>query len=134
MFCFDTDVLSALLKRDPPLGLVRRIGSVPAANQFTTAITMGEMLCGAARRGSSDVSERVRILLSGAIRILPFDEHAAAVYGSLRATLEAGAEPLAEPDLRISAIALSQRLTLVTGNTRHFRRVPGLALENWLEL
>lgn len=134
MFCFDTDVLSALLKRDPPLGLVRRIGSVPAANQFTTAITTGEMLYGAARRGSSDLSERVRILLSGAIRILPFDEHAAAVYGSLRATLETGGEPLAEPDLRISAIALSQRLTLVTGNTRHFRRVPGLALENWLEL
>jgi len=133
VFCFDTDVLSALLRRDPPLALVRRIGSLPPPNQFTTAVTMGEMLYGAARRGSSDLSERVRILLSGAIKILPFDEQAAAVYGSLRAALEARGDPLAEPDLRISAIALSQRLTLVTGNTRHFRRVPGLAVENWLE-
>ena len=40
--------------------------------------------------------------------------------------------PLAEPDLRIAAIALSRSLTLVTANTRHFDRITGLALENWL--
>lgn len=27
---------------------------------------------------------------------------------------------------------LSANLTLVTGNERHFSRVPGLAIENWL--
>jgi tRNA(fMet)-specific endonuclease VapC len=37
------------------------------------------------------------------------------------------------PDLRIAAIALSRDLTLVTGNVRHFERVPGLRIENWLE-
>jgi tRNA(fMet)-specific endonuclease VapC len=34
--------------------------------------------------------------------------------------------------LRIASIALANSLTLVTGNERHFRRVPGLAIENWL--
>jgi tRNA(fMet)-specific endonuclease VapC len=34
--------------------------------------------------------------------------------------------------LRIASIALSRRMTIVTGNVRHFARVPGLDIENWL--
>jgi hypothetical protein len=33
----------------------------------------------------------------------------------------------------IAAHALSQQSTLVTNNTREFARVPGLALENWVQ-
>jgi predicted nucleic acid-binding protein len=36
--------------------------------------------------------------------------------------------PLDESDLQIAAIALSRGLRLLTGNGRHFRRVPGLEL------
>jgi predicted nucleic acid-binding protein len=39
----------------------------------------------------------------------------------------------AEADLRIASIALAGTLTLVTGNVRHFERVPDLPIENWLE-
>ncbi len=39
---------------------------------------------------------------------------------------------VAEPDLRVAAIALARDATLVTGNVRHFERVPGLRIENWL--
>ena len=54
------------------------------------------------------------------------------MYGRLRAELERNGRPLAEPDLRIAAIALARELTLVSGNARHFGRVPGLRVENWL--
>ncbi len=42
-------------------------------------------------------------------------------------------EPLAH-QLRLDgySITLSRDLTLVTGNLRHFARVPGLRVENWL--
>ena len=32
----------------------------------------------------------------------------------------------------IAAIALSRDMTVVTGNVRHFGRVPGLGVENWM--
>ena len=133
MFCFDTDILSATLRRDPPLGLIRRLAVTPAARQFTTAITYGELVYGAAKRGSASLADRVRGLLSHGVTILPFDDAAAERYGSLRASLEAEGKPLAEPDLRIAAIALSRSFTLVTGNVRHFERVAGLDIENWLD-
>ena len=134
MYCFDTDVLIAVLKRDPPLHLVRRLARVRPEWQFTTAITVGEMLYGAARRGSPELVGRVREILLQAQEVLPFDEQAAQVYGSLRARLEAEGRRLAEPDLRIGSIALARDLTLVTGNVKHFARIPGLRVENWLEV
>lgn len=133
MYCFDTDVLSATMRRSPSMPLIRRLAQTPAEEQFTTAITLGEMLYGAARRDSERLEEQVRALIRGALTILPFDERAAEAYGSLRARLETGGQRLDEPDLRIASISLSRDLTLVTGNVRHFERVPGLAVENWID-
>lgn len=47
MYCFDTDVLSATMRREPDLPLIRRLAQVPPSDQFTTAITLGEFLFGA---------------------------------------------------------------------------------------
>jgi tRNA(fMet)-specific endonuclease VapC len=132
VYCFDTDVLSAVLRRDPPLRLVRRLAATPARDQSTTAITLGELIDGATRRGSLELAERVRELVRAASVVLPFDDAAAESYGALRARLERDGERLADPDLRIASIAVSRDLTLVTGNVKHFARVPGLRVENWL--
>jgi tRNA(fMet)-specific endonuclease VapC len=132
MYCFDTDTLSAVIRRDPPLHLIRRLARVPASDQATTTITLGELLYGAARRGSERLTRQVRAVVSSATVILPFDAEAAEVYGPLRARLEHEGRRLDEPDLRIASIAISRGLIVVTGNVRHFARVPGLAVENWL--
>ena len=133
MYCFDTDVLSATMRREPSMPLIRRLAQTPPTEQFTTAITMGELLYGASRRGSERLHTQVRDLIQGALTVLPFDESAADVYGPLRARLEAAGQRLDEPDLRIASIALSRELTLITANTRHFTRIPDLRVENWLE-
>lgn len=132
MYCFDTDVLSAVIRRDPPMSLIRRLARTPPEQQFTTAVTLGELLYGAATRGSATLTHKVRELISGALLVLPFDDRAAGVYGPLRARLESEGRRLDEPDLRIASIALSRGLVVVTANVRHFGRVPDLKVENWL--
>jgi tRNA(fMet)-specific endonuclease VapC len=132
-YCFDTDVISATIKPPPPLHLIRRLATVPAAEQFTTSITVGELIYGARRVGRESLTARVEAVVRGAQTVLPFDTVAARRFGELKAELERRGEPLAEPDLRIAAIAVSHRLTLVTRNVRHFRLVPGLVVENWID-
>jgi tRNA(fMet)-specific endonuclease VapC len=132
VYCFDTDILSAVIRRDPPLHLIRRLAATPPGQQSTTSITLGELLYGVAKRGSPGLAERVHELVASAGIVLPFDDAAAQQYGALRATLERDGRRLAEPDLRIASISLARDVTLVTANTRHFARVPGLRLENWL--
>jgi len=133
VFCFDTDVISAAMRPAPPMHLVRRLARTPIEEQCTTAITVGEILYGAARAGRPGLVETLRALVTSAQPVIPFDEKAAEAYGPLRAELERRGQRLDDPDLRIAAIALSRDLTLVTGSVRHFERVPGLRIENWLE-
>ena len=129
-YLFDTDTISAVLGPRLDLWVARRLAAVPANDQYTSAITFAELLFGALRRGRDDLVERIQ-LIAETIPVLPFHEAAAQRYAELRAELERRGEPLAEPDMRMAAIALAFDLVLVTGNERHFRRVPGLMVENW---
>jgi predicted nucleic acid-binding protein len=52
--------------------------------------------------------------------------------GEIRSFLEKQGTPLAHADLQIASIALSMNMTLITGNLKHFQRVPKLTVENWL--
>ena len=128
---FDSDVLSAMVAVRPNLEVVSRLSAVPLGEQNTSAINVGEMLFGAMRRKNAGLLERVETLVE-ILAIIPFDESAARIYAELRVALEVAGTPLDEADLRIAATALANDLTLVTGNERHFRRIAGLTIENWL--
>jgi predicted nucleic acid-binding protein len=130
---FDTDVISYVLRPSPPAGLIRRVAEIDPNEQATTSVTAGELVYGAWRSARPDhflaaLEERVW----PHIRVLGFDLEAAVVYGRLRADLERGGTPLAEPDLRIAAICLRHGATLATGNLRHLAGVPNLRAEDWL--
>ncbi|MDP2682368.1 MAG: type II toxin-antitoxin system VapC family toxin [Deltaproteobacteria bacterium] len=134
MFLFDTDTISHIIKKNPPSLLVSKIAEVPPEQQFTTAINVGEMVYGACKKGLSadHFLEKLSKQVLPNINILTFDKASAYIYGKLRAELEKQGTPIGEPDLRIASIALSNRMVLITSNTKHFERIPGLSIENWL--
>ena len=135
MYLLDTDVLSNLLKRTPSTALIAKLASVPVEQKFTSSVTLGELIYGAHRLGprSTMLLERLDSVLRPNLPILPFDTAAARRYGEVRAGLERRGTPLGDADLRIGAIALARDLTVVTGNVRHFERIPGLSVESWLQ-
>lgn len=135
MYLLDTDVLSNLLRRTPSPALIARLASVPPEHQFTSSITLGELIYGAYRlqNRTTALLQQLEESLLPNLPVLPFDASAARRYGEARADLERRGTPIGDADLRIASIALARGLTVVTGNVRHFRHVPGLAVENWLE-
>jgi tRNA(fMet)-specific endonuclease VapC len=135
MYLLDTDILSNLLRRTPSTVLIAKLALVPSERQFTSSITLGELIYGGYRlgpRGSTPL-ERLENTLLPNLPALPFDTASARRYGEVRAELERRGTPMGDADLRIVAIALVRGHTVVTGNRRHFQRVPGLSVENWLE-
>jgi tRNA(fMet)-specific endonuclease VapC len=131
MIVLDTDAVSDLMRPHPSPSLVAQLGGVPAVEQATTAVTVGELAYGAHRVDRPELFERAMRLLAGT-RVLTFDGDAARHYGRIRSELERRGTRLADPDLRIAATTLAHHAVLISGNARHFQRVPGLRCENWL--
>ena len=132
-YLFDTDAISELLRPRPLQPYLDWITTVPRDSQFTSAVTVGELFKGAYRssakeRHLTNIEERVL----PAVTILPFDLSAARVFGKIRAELERAGNILPDADLQIAATALYHDLELVTGNLRHFRRIPNLRLNHIL--
>jgi tRNA(fMet)-specific endonuclease VapC len=126
-YLFDTDAISELLKPRPATGYVSWLAAVPRDEQYTSAVVVGELYKGAFR--SSAVTrhlENIEKRVLPAVTVLSYDVAAARVYGQVRAQLETAGRPLADADLQIAATALLHGLELVTGNVKHFTRVPGL--------
>lgn len=132
MYLLDTDILSNLLKKSPAARLIRLLAKIPIEYQFTSAITLGEMAYGAYRlpHGKELLN---RILNSiNPFQVLAFDYQSGLIYGKIRGSLEKKGVSLSEADLRIGSIALAHQMTVVTGNTKHFKKIPNLVVENWL--
>ena len=128
-YLFDTDAISEVLKPRPAAGYVTWLAAVPREEQFTSAVVMGELFKGAFRSSAAARHlENVEKRVLPAVTVLSYDVAAARVYGQVRAQLESAGRPLADADLQIAATALVHDLELVTGNVKHFKRVPGLRI------
>lgn len=127
----DTDTCSWLIHRRPGHERVlercdgRRYGEV-----IISAISFAELQFMAvnSEAASAKLDRIVRVLLQ--FQIVPFDERAAQSYGRVRKALRHS--PIGPLDTLIAAHAASLGAAVVTGNVRHFRRVPDLAVENWI--
>ncbi|MBL7162992.1 MAG: type II toxin-antitoxin system VapC family toxin [Anaerolineales bacterium] len=104
----------------------------PTTTLFVSAITVCELVYGALK---SDRPEhhlgQVDLLLEGTT-VLAFDKFEARRCGILKDELRRQGLLIAEPDLQIASIALENALPLATHNQRHFARIPGLSLLDWI--
>jgi tRNA(fMet)-specific endonuclease VapC len=129
-YLLDTNSVSDLVRR--PRGRVaKRIAQVGASAVATSIIVAAEARYGAAKNASPRLAAQLQTVLA-ALDVIPFETPADIEYGALRTRLEAAGTPIGGHDLLIAAQALALGMTVVTGNEREFRRVPGLRIENWL--
>jgi predicted nucleic acid-binding protein len=128
-FLFDTDAISEVLRRRPAAGYLQWLAAIPRAEQFTSAVVVGELFKGAF--GSPDRDRHLRNIeqrVLPAVTILPYDTEVARRFGQVSAELSRQGSMLADADVQIAATALHHDLDLVTGNVRHFARIRGLRL------
>ena len=95
------------------------------------AIVLYELEVGVIRsKAPARRREQLDTFLDGT-RVIPFGPAEARAAAEIRAELERSGEGIGPLDTLIAATALASRGTLVTHNTREFRRVPGLSVEDW---
>ena len=129
-YLLDTNILSELLRH--PTGRIRRkLDSAPEGSIYTSMLVACEMLFGAKRAGRATLQTDVkRVLASLPVSDVPAT--AATHYANVAVSLERAGLGIGIFDTMIAAHALADGATVVTANEKHFRRVEGLAVENWM--
>lgn len=123
MMIADTDVLIDYLQGEGPTA-ARIALEIEHAQLCTTAVTRFELRAGARTSRQQKVVEQ----LLAALPCLPLDAVAADRAADVRRSLEMRGASIGMGDSLIAGIAMAHRGVLLTGNRRHFERVPGLAL------
>ena len=132
MYALDTCICIDFLRGKLPYAFRLMQETEPSLFKIP-AIVEAELRVGAEKSRNPG---KTRLAVEGFLapfEVLPFDSTAAGVYGALRAELEKQGCVIGANDLLIAATALAHGATLVTRNVREFKRVPGLALEDWAE-
>lgn len=130
-FLFDTDALSEPLRKQPLSGYLAWLQTIHREDQYTSAVVIGELYQGAFLSPARDhhlANIETRVL--PAITVLPYDSVVAKAFGRIRAQLIGSGQPLMDADIQIAATAISHNLQLVTGNLRHFSRIPDLRIHS----
>ena len=131
-YLLDTDTARYAIRGAFP-ALDARLASVAPSEMAISVITRAELLFGLEKRGNPRGLSRVVHSFLDRMTSLPWDNAAADTFAKIRVQLEKRGTPIVFADTMISAHALSLKATLVSNNLKHFQKVKGLALENWIE-
>jgi tRNA(fMet)-specific endonuclease VapC len=128
---FDTDTLSEIMK-----GLDQHVRDharryLAVFHHFTfSIITRDEILRGLkARRATRQIARVEQRCQHSLVLLLTNDIIVQAA--DLYALLYQEGQLISDADIHIAATALKHNLVMVTENVNHFRRIPGLSIENW---
>ena len=129
-YLLDTNIVIYVIKRKPLE--VLKVFNKNANRMAISAITLAELIYGAEK--SAHVEKNLNVIedFISHLEVLPYDINATQHYGQIKAFLERVGQPIGINDIHIAAHARSHGLTLVTNNMSEFKRVPNLALENWV--
>ncbi|MDD5400922.1 MAG: type II toxin-antitoxin system VapC family toxin [Sulfurimonas sp.] len=127
----DTNICIYIIKNRPQT-VREKLKEFDVGDLAISSVTVSELYYGAYK---SLHIEKNLLALEHFLRpfnIVDYDTKASIEYGRIRATLEKSGNIIGGLDMMIAAHALSNKMILVTNNTKEFERVENLKIANWV--
>ena len=127
----DTDILSYFLRGDK--SVVKHFTTYLDTYDLieTSIITYYEIISGLQAKNALKQLEVFEAFAAENL-IIPLTEASVKISGELYASLKQDGNLVDDIDLLIAGIAIENDMVLATNNTKHFLRIPGLKVENWV--
>ncbi|MEE9431981.1 MAG: type II toxin-antitoxin system VapC family toxin [Melioribacteraceae bacterium] len=130
-YMLDTNICIYIIK-NKPIKVLNKFKKIDPKDVCISSITSSELWFGVYKSLSFEKNAIALEQFLSPLTILEYDNSAAKVYGKVRSQLEKKGKVIGGMDLLIAAHALSLELTLITNNTKEFKRVEGLNVSNWI--
>jgi len=127
----DTNICIYIIKNKPK-SVMEKFKEYDIGDLVLSSITVSELYYGSYK---SQYIEKNLLALEHFLQpfsIVEYDLKASIEYGNIRATLEKQGNIIGGLDMLIAAHARSLDMTLVTNNTKEFKRVENLVIDNWI--
>ena len=129
MYLLDSDTVIFLLRGDPKV--TKNLEAHAGDPKAISVITYGELLFGA-KRSARPLANMARVRsVAELLPVIGVSPPVMETFASLKAELEQRGRKVDDFDLIIASTAIQLDYALVTNNTRHFRDIPGLRIDNW---
>jgi predicted nucleic acid-binding protein len=89
-------------------------------------ISHAELYFGAYNSEQKDKNLKAIQVVNQKLALVNFNAESAQLFGMIKADLTQQGKIILDADIMIASIALSNELTLVTNNEKHFNRIPNL--------
>ena len=130
IYMLDTNICSFIIREKPEFIKDRLISIEKKHTTALSSIVVSELLYGAKKRANKKLTQIVKQFIDNFI-IYDFDKNASKYYADIRTSLENNGNIIGCNDLFIASHAKSLDAILVTNNTKEFKRVAGLKIEDW---
>lgn len=129
MYLLDTDTCVEILRGNGKVITRRRAVYAPVV---TSEITASELFYGAAKSKDPVANRQVVLEFLRTLQVLPISIAGAQFFGGFKAELQRSGRLIPDADLWIASISRAIRGKVVTGNSKHLARVPGVECEDWI--
>lgn len=129
-YILDTDICIFLLR--DKFGMREKMKSIGLSNCAVSIITILELTFGAENSDNPQKHHKQTELIRDNFEVIPLDYDIANAFAQEKVRLRKAGTPIDNFDLLIGSTALAKDLIMVTNNQKHFNKIKGIQLENWV--
>jgi tRNA(fMet)-specific endonuclease VapC len=130
-YLLDTNICVYFLRQHQ--GILKRVRQCNSQGLAISIIGLAELQFGAYNSNQVENNlKRIDFLLEW-IQLLNITPETTEIYAKIKASLRKSGNVIEDLDILIGATAIENDLTLITANERHFSRIEGLRVVNWME-
>ena len=130
LYLLDTSICVFLFRQK--YGIAEKLSALSPSQCYISEVTIAELKYGAYKSNRAEDNLRLVDQLVSEVNVVPFAE-SIEFFSFFKTRLRAMGTPVEDFDLLIASAAVQHGLTLVTDNTKHFKNIQGLSMENWVE-
>ncbi len=134
MYLLDTNILSEIIRKQPNPYVLSQLRTKASHELFTSCICIMELRFGSRlRKDFKEFWGKLERRIISRVNVMPISEKGAIIAGDILAEMKKNGQIIGIEDVLIAASALANQCRIVTANVRHFSRIKGLVVENWIE-